>query len=198
MTPNEIIAAPLTLWLAPVGTAFPLIDAAPANTWIKVGTNGDRNYEEAGVTVTHSQTNSEVVTAGSTGPVKVFRTAEGMKVGVTLLDISLEQYATALSKAAITTTAAGTGTAGFKKMGLSQGETVATYALLARGDSAYGDGMAAQYEVPRCYQSAQPAPVYRKGTPAAIALEFTALEDATAAAVTERFGRLIMQTAVAL
>ncbi len=29
MQPYEIIGAPFTLWLAPTGTAFPLIDAAP-------------------------------------------------------------------------------------------------------------------------------------------------------------------------
>ena len=198
MTPYEIIGAPLTLWLAPVGTAFPLIDAAPANTWIKVGTNGDRNYDEAGVTVTHGETFSEVATAGSTGPVKAFRTAESLKIKLMLLDVSLEQYATALGKATIATTAAGIGTAGFKKMGLSQGESVALYALLARGDSPYADAMTAQYEVPRCYQSAQAAPVYRKGTPAALELEFTALEDASAASAAERFGRLIAQHQVAL
>lgn len=198
MTPYEIIGAPLTLWLAPVGTAFPLIDAAPAGTWVKVGTNGDRNYDEAGVTVTHGETFAEVATAGSTGPVKAFLTAESLKIALTMLDVSLEQYAIALNDAAITSTAAGAGTAGFKKVGLSQGENVVTYALLARGVSPYGDGMSAQYEVPRCYQSAQAAPVFRKGVPAGLQLEFTALEDATAANAAERFGRLVAQTAAAL
>lgn len=198
MTPYEIIGAPLTLWLAPVGTAFPLIGAAPANTWIKVGTNGDANYDDAGVTVAHSQTFAEARPAGTTGPVKAWRTAEDLKLSLMLWDLSLEQYATAMDKAAVATTAAGTGTAGFKKIGLSQGEEVTLYALLARGVSPYGDGFTAQYEVPRCYQSGSPKPVFKKGVPAALELEFTALEDSSAASAAERFGRFVAQHQVAL
>ena len=193
MTPYEIIGAPLTLWLAPVGTAFPLIDGDPAVAWIKVGTSGDRNYSDAGVTVTHNQTLDQARPAGSVGPVKAFRTAEDLMISLELWDITLEQYATALNAAAITTTAAGAGTAGFKKLGLSQGESVTTYALLARGVSPYGDGFNAQYEVPRCYQSASPKPVFNKGKPAGLALEFAALEDPAAASAAERFGRLVAQ-----
>jgi len=199
--PYEIVGQPLTLWLAPVATAFPLIDAAPAAEWIKVGTSGDRNYSDQGVTVTHNQTINKVRPAGSVGPRKAFRPDEDLMFGLTLWDVTLEQYAIALGHVAtdaVATTAAGVGTAGFKKLGLSRGATIPEMALLARGVSPYGDGMAAQYEVPRCYQSANPAPVYNKGVPAGIALQFEALEDESAASDAERFGRLIAQTAVAL
>lgn len=193
MTPYEIVGAPLTLWLAPVGTAFPLINAAPAAGWIKVGTNGDANYSEEGVTVTHSETIATATPAGRTGAAKAWRTGEQLMVGVTLWDITLEQYAAALNGAVVATTAAGAGTAGFKKMGLSQNQDVTLYALLARGVSPYGDGMAAQYQVPRCYQSGNPAPQYQKGVPTGLALEFMALEDPNAASAAERFGSLIAQ-----
>jgi hypothetical protein len=193
MEPYEIIGAPLTLWLAPVGTAFPLIDAAPAAGWIKVGTSGDLNYSDDGVTVTHSQTFEQARPAGSIGPRKAWRQSEDLMISLTLWDLTLEQYATALNDAEITTTAAGAGTAGFKKLGLSQGEDVAFYALLARGVSPYGDGFNAQYEVPRCYQSGNPKPAYKKGVPAGLELEFTAFEDTAAASANERFGRLIAQ-----
>lgn len=198
MTPYEIVAGPFTLWLAPVGTAFPLIDAAPAVAWVKVGTGGDKNYSEDGVTVAHSQSIEQARPAGTVGPVKAWRTEEDLMISLTLWDITLEQYATALNAAAVTTTAAGEGTAGFKKLGLSQGQEVATYALLARGISPYGDSYAAQYEVPRCYQSGNAEPAYLKGTPAGLDLEFTALEDANAASASERFGRLVAQHAAAL
>ncbi len=49
--------------------------------------------------------------------------------------------------------------------------------------------------MPRCYQSANAAPVHRKGVPAGLQLEWTALEHAAAATPDERFGRLIVQTA---
>lgn len=198
MTPYEIVGNPLTLWLAPVGTAFPLIDAAPSGSWIRVGTNGAANYADDGITASHNQTIEQARPAGAVGPVKAWRTAEDMMLGLTLWDVSLEQYAAALNGASITTTAAGVGTAGFKKLGLSQGQEVKLYALLARGVSPYGDTYAAQYEVPRCYQSASPKPAYAKGKPAGLALEFTALEDLAASSAGERFGRLIAQHAVAL
>lgn len=195
--PFEIIAAPFTLYLAPVGTAFPAVDVAPGGAWVKVGTSGDRNYTEDGVTVQHSQTIEQFRAAGSTGPIKAFRTEEALLISMVLADVSLEQYALALNHNAITTTAAGAGVPGTKKAGLSRGAFVAQRALLVRGVSPYGDAMDMQYEVPKAFQSGSPEAVYRKGEPAALALEFTALEDPGAASTAERFGRLVAQTAPA-
>lgn len=199
MLPYEILAAPFTAWWAPVGTAFPLIGAAPAVDWIKIGTSGDRSETEEGVTVAHSQEINLVRTAGATGPVKAFRTQEGLVISFALLDVTLEQYKLALNSNAIGTTAAGVGTAGFKALKLYQGLEVEAMALLLRGEaSAYGDGYRSQYEVPVCFQSGSPEPVFTKGDPASLALEFTALEDPNAASPDLRFGRLVMQNAAAL
>ncbi len=194
--PYEIIGSPLTLWLAPVGTAFPLVNAAPAVAWKLVGTGGDKNYTEEGVQVMHDQTLNEVFTAGSTGPRKVFRPRETFKLGVTVMDMTLEQYGNVLGT--VTTVAPGVGTPGTKKVGLTRGTTVATFALLARGPSPFADGMNAQFEVPIVYQSGNPRPTFSKGNPAGLAIEFSALEDPAAALDTERFGRLIAQHAAAL
>lgn len=193
MEPYEIIGAPFTLWLAPVGESFPLIDADPAGNWVMIGTSGDENYTEDGVQVGHDQTISKVFTAGTTGPRKAFREREELMISLTLMDMTLEQYLYALNSVEVTTTAAGSGTAGFKKMGLSQGEEITLYALLARGPSAYGAGFNAQYEVPRCFQSGSPRPVFTKGRPTGVDLEFTALEDQAASTAAERFGRLVQQ-----
>lgn len=192
--PYEILAGPLDLWLAPPGTAFPLISAAPGAGWAMVGTAGIRNYSDDGVTVEHIQKIDTATPAGALGPVKAWRTEEGLLIGITMWDVSLEHYATALGGAAPTTTAAGAGAAGFKKIGLSRGTDVLTYALLARGkSSAYGDAFKLQYEVPVCFQNANPKPVFKKGTPAGLAMEFMALEHAAAASDLERFGHLVMQ-----
>lgn len=198
MEPYEIIGQPLELYLAPIGTAFPLIDAAPAVDWVNVGTSGVNSQDENGVTVTHSQTITKARPGGTTGVRKVFRTEEELMFKVTLWDVSLEQYLLALNSNTIATTAAGSGTAGFKQLGLSRGKTVAAYALLARGVSPYDDAMAAQYQVPRCYQSASPAIAYKKGVPAGIELEFTALEDLNAATDDVRFGSMVFQHQAAL
>lgn len=190
MTPFEIIGAPLTLWLAPVGTAFPLTHVAPAVAWTKVGSNGDRSYEAGGVTTTHAKVYDKVRTAGASGPVKAFLTEEDLMFGVTLLDMTLEQYALALNGNAVTTVAPAAGVPGTKKIGLSEdvGRTK-EYALLARGLSPYNEALVMQFEVPRCFQSGAPAPVFRKGGGgAALALKFEALEDLAAANAQERFG----------
>lgn len=193
MRPYEIIAAPMTLWIAPVGTAFPLISAAPGVGWIKVGTNGDRSYENGGVTTTHAKVYDKVRTAGASGPVKAFLTEEDLMFGVTLLDMTLEQYQLALNGNTVTTVAPASGQPGTKKIGLSEdvGRT-REYALLARGLSPYNEALAMQYCVPRCYQSGAPAPVFRKGgTGAALALSFEALEDLTTEIAQERFGYIL-------
>lgn len=194
MSPFEIIGAPLTVWIAPIGTAFPLINVAPAVAWTKLGTNGDRNYSNDGVTVAHSKTYQKARPAGASGPVKAFLDEEDLMIRLTLWDLTLEQYQYALNSNTVTTTAAAAGVAGFKKIGLSQsvGKTK-EFALLARGLSPYDEAMNAQYEVPRCYDSGSAEPVFRKGVPAGLALELTALEDLNAASDVERFGRFVAQ-----
>lgn len=193
MTPYEIIGAPLTLWVAPVGTAMPTIAAAPGVGWTKVGTNGDRSYENGGVTVTHGKAYDKVRTAGASGPVKAFLSEEDLMFGLTLLDVSLEQYQLALNGNTITTVAPASGQPGTKKIGLSEsvGRTK-EYALLARGLSPYNEALAMQFCIPRCFQSGAPAPVFRKGgTGAGLALTFEALENLTASSEEERFGYIL-------
>ncbi len=192
MRPYEIIMAPYTVWLAPAGTAFPLITAAPGAGWVRIGTNGDANYG-TGVTVTHNQTFEEAIPEGANAAVKASRVEEQLMVAFTLWDLSIEQYALALNDATVTTVAAGSGTAGTKSMGLSMGFGVTEHALLARGVSPENDAMVAQYEVPRVYQRGNPAPVYSKRLPSGLAFEFKALADLDAASDTERFGRVVHQ-----
>ena len=190
MTPFEIIGAPLTLWVAPLGTAFPVINAAPAVAWTRIGTNGDRNYEAGGITVSHTRSYDKVRTAGASGPIKAILSEEDLMFGVTLLDLTLEQYAIAMNGNTITTVAPATGIPGTKRIGLSEAPGLTReYALLARGLSPYNEALPLQFEVPRCFQSGSPEPVFRKGgTGAGLALQFTALENLAAVSAEERFG----------
>lgn len=191
MSFHEIIGAPLTVWVAPVATAFPTIVAAPTVGWTRLGTNGDRNYDNAGVEVIHGKTYEKVRTAGASGPVKAFLTEEDLMFRLTLLDITLEQYAYALNNNTITTVAPGPGVPGTKSIGLSEdvGRT-AEFALLARGLSPYNPALAMQFEIPRCFQSGAPSPVFRKGTPAGLQLTFDVLENQAASNAQQRFGVL--------
>lgn len=197
--PFEVVAQPFTLYVATVGTAFPAIDATPGGGWTKVGTSGDLNYSEDGVTVSHNQTVEKWRALGSTGPRKAFRTEEELHVMLTLMDLTLEQYQLAMDYNTVTTQAAGTGVAGYKKLGLTRGLEVTPKALLVRGSgSPYGDGWNTQYEIPVAVQVGEPEVVFQKGEPAGLALEFEALEDPDAGSVAERFGRIIAQHATAL
>lgn len=195
--PYEIIMAPAELYLAPVSTAFPDVDESPASPWVRLGTSGKDNMDEVGVTVTHNQTFATKRTLGSTGPVKVTRTEEDLTIEATLLDLTAEQYAKALNGVTVTDTAAGAGTPGTRSITMRQGTSVTQFALLCRGASPYGDSYAGQYQVPKCYQSAAPAPVFSKGDAAALKLTFTAVEDLDAATEAERFGKLVLQDAAA-
>ena len=199
--PYEILAAPFTLYHAPLGTAFPLIDAVPGVDWIKLGTSGDLNYADDGVTVEHSQTTKLFRALGNGGPRKAFIDEENLIIKLMLADVSLEQYLAALNHNTVTTVAAG-GEAGYKKIGLTRGATLVHRALLLRGRrSAYGDNgnlgldWNAQYEVPIAVQTGSPSAVWRRSDPVALALEWTALVDFNAATEAERFGRLLMQHA---
>jgi len=197
-TPYEVVAQPFTLWVAPVGTAFPDVDTAPNGSWTKIGTSGDLNYTEDGVTITHSQSVELWRALGSTGPRKAFRGEEELRIAMVLADVSLEQYKNALNGNTVTDTPAGVGTPGYREVGLSRGLNISEYALLVRGSgSPYGDSFAMQYEIPRAVEAGEPEVVYNKTEPAGLSLEFVALEDVNASDASERFGRLVAQDAVA-
>lgn len=173
----EVIAAPFTAWVAAPGTAFPTLATAEeafASGWTKIGTSGDKNYSEAGVTVTHTQTQGQFVSAGGITPRKKWRTDEGMQVAFDLVDLSPKQYALIMDNAAVTTV---TGAAGEQWFQLKRGIAVHFYALLLRGVSTLNEEKEGQYEISTCAQMSNPAPKFAlKGGPAMLALQFDVLE----------------------
>ena len=195
-TPFEIIAAPVIVYQAALGESMPLIDAAVAGNWAKIGTSGDQNITEDGVTVEHPDETESFYSVGGTGPVKVFRVREGFMCRFVLADISLEQYRHILNDNSVTDTAASSGVAGFREVDIYRGFGVSQVALLIRGTfSAYGDSWNSQFEIPNCYQTGSPEPVFQKGVPAALAFQYTAIEDPLAATSADRFGRIVVQDA---
>lgn len=192
--PVEIIATPFTVWLAAVGTAMPVTDAAPGGSWTKLGTSGPLNYGEEGVTIENPQTIVKWRSLGAAAPIAAFRTEEDTIIRLMLHDITLEQYRFALNGNAVATTAAGSGTAGFKTLSLERGLDVVTYALLARGGkSPYGAAFNMQYEIPIVFESGSPSVVFSKGAPAGLELSFEALRHSSGG-----IGRIVPQTALAL
>ncbi|MAM39342.1 MAG: hypothetical protein CL949_12785 [Erythrobacter sp.] len=201
MTPFEIICAPMQVFIAEVGTAFPTLDDEPGAGWTLLGKNGSRSTTTDGVTVSHTKAFSKVKTDGATGPVKATLDDEELMFRLNILDLSLEAYQQVLNGNTIAETAAGSGTVGFKKIGLSQGPNrTREFALIARGASPYNDALPLQYCVPRCYESGNAEPIFKKGgTGASLRLEMTALEDLSDGVTDdERFGYLIAANAAAL
>src|SRR4051794_8094622 len=136
--PNEVVASPLTIYLAAIGTAFPLIDDEPADfapAWVKLGTEGSNNYDDSGVSVSHAETVSDFTPAGSTMPTKRFRTAESFEMKVNLVDLSPDVYAKVMNDAHVTDVAAGSGIAGESYFDLFRGDQVNSFAVIARGQS---------------------------------------------------------------
>lgn len=161
--PDEIVASPLTLFLAPIGTAFPAIADEPADfdaAWLILGTEGDLNYDDSGVSVSHSETVSDFTPAGSTMPVKRFRTAEQVEFSLNLVDISPAAYALVMNDAPVTSS--GTD----DSFSLFRGDQVNSFAVLARGMSAINNELAMQYEISKAFVSVNGNVVYKKGDPA--------------------------------
>lgn len=176
--PEEIVASPLTIFLADVGTAFPLIDDLEADfavDWIKLGTEGDLNYDDSGVSFSHSETVNDFTPAGSTMPVKRFRTAESFMLKLNLVDISPEQYALVMNDAAVTTVPATGSVAGQKHFSLYRGIQVNSFAVLARGQSSVHNDMNLQYEISKAFVSINGDANFNKGTPTMLPTEILAV-----------------------
>lgn len=193
----ELLAGPITLYLAPLGTAFPLVSAAPGAAWVKVGTNGASNYDEDGVNVGGDESIEDWRGLGSTGPLKSWRTEETLTIGLTLRDATPAQVKLAFNNNTVTATAAALGVPGTEKMGLRKGPKVARRAALLRAQqSPLMEVGAMQFEVPIVRFGSASEMTFEKGTPVGTELEFVALEDTAAALEEERFGRLVVQSAV--
>lgn len=179
-TPFEIIAGPFEAYVAPVGEAFPAINAAVAGNWTLLGAGGSKNYTEDGVLVRPEQTVQFIRSLGTTGPRKAFRTEEDIVIEFAIEDARIETYAKILNDATVTTVG---GPPAERNMPLLQGRTVKQLAMLIRGVdiTPYGDtaGWHTQWEIPRVVQDGNPETVYRKGEPVALKCTWRALQDDT-------------------
>jgi hypothetical protein len=176
--PEEIVASSLTLYRAVVGTSFTLIDYAEADfdaAWKKIGVAGSNNYDGSGVSVSHTETVNDFVPAGSTMPVKRFRTAENFEFKLNLVDLSPATYAAVMNNASVTTVPASSGIAGEDSFSLFRGDQVNSFAVLARGLSPVDNTLNMQYEFSKAFLSVNGDVVYNKGVPAMLPLDILAV-----------------------
>lgn len=173
------MAAPLTIYLAPVGTSFPELDDSEASFpvgWTKLGTNGARNYDDAGVDITHDEEVSDFTPAGSTMSVKRFRTGETFEATLNLVDLSPDMYALAMNNATVTDTAAGPGVPGSSLFSLFRGDQVNAFSVLLRGQSTVDNELNMDYRFTRAFVSASGSVNFNKGEPARLAVVIHAVK----------------------
>jgi len=197
--PYEVLVGSGTAYYAPVGTAFGDPFETLSATWIKIGTGGDLNYDEdTGVEFNVTETVNGWTPLGANTPRKYFRTAESVMLKLNVADMTLEQLKIAFNGNAITTVAAASGVAGYKKIGLEKGQNIPSYAFIVRYNASpyMADGMM-EYRHTLMQQKSEPKLTAKKGEPMSFDLEFMALPDAAAAAG-EGMGVWLAQTAVAL
>jgi hypothetical protein len=93
-TPFDIIAGPADLYVAATGASFPAVNLPDTDgsfaSWTKLG------MTSGGVKGKHTQTVDLVQADQRTGPVKAYRSAEGLEITTSLLEITLENFARAL------------------------------------------------------------------------------------------------------
>lgn len=176
--PYQIIMASAQVYWAPVGEVPPLVNAAtPGGRWLPVADFDD--YDDDGVTITHSSKIETVRGAGTTLIRKASRTEEDCMVSFSIMDQALANFRHAVNLNSLTTIPAASGTPGLERMGGLQGVQVQTMALLVRTLSPKsGDPNSfRQIYIPNCYQSGSPKPKYSKGKAAMLELEFTAMQN---------------------
>ncbi len=195
--PWEVVMGPAGLWVAPVGTPFPLADAEPSGPWKKVGTNGNRNYTEDGVTVAIAKTTATFTGLGSMAPIKAVNSVVGWQARVGVADLSPDLLALLMNGNTVTKTPASGGSVGFDVIDGLIDPQVAVFACVVRGPSPKSPTGYGQFEVVKAFESSESSElVYVKnGTPTVANLQFTAMEDIAAGDGENRFYRFRAMTA---
>lgn len=189
ITPYEVRVGPGRVYVAPTGTAFPLVGAAPAAAWIDLGRT------EGGVTIRHTKETEAITVDQAMLPVKEVVTAKRLEIEFALAEITVERYAKLLEDATITTTAAGTGVPGTKKVTLFGNDSHKQFAMLVRVPSGSFDGDS-QYELKNVVRgSGDMEMAFKKGEKTVIPTTWVALEDS---ANPGQFGTYVEYTAAAL
>lgn len=189
--PYEIVIGPAEVYVAPVGTAFPAINATPGAGWTLVGLAGSSNYSEDGVIVRSPRSSALVRPLGSTAPVKGAITETGFEVEFTVMDLSpaMMQLAFGADTTDVTVVAQASGIAGNQYGDIPTNPVPKHKALLVRcAQSSFGDGFNTQFEVYSAFQTGSGEGKFSKSDPLMQTHIWTAIKTASG------FVRLRQQT----
>jgi len=189
MAAEDILIGAGSAWIAPVGEAYPAINAVPAGNWVSLGRT------DGGTTVKHINTLVHHKVDQALMPVKSTRTDIGVEVQLPLAEITLERYAKVINNTTVTDVPASAGVAGYRYFTITATSVVATHAILVRVPSPYLVDTYMQYELKCCVQSGEPDPTFNAASKAILATTWTALEDP---ANPGTIGRMLAQDAAPL
>ena len=176
MSDITVVNGPLSIYWAAVGTVFPGIAVDPTTAgFTLLGTSGDKNYTDDGVSINPGQTIEDWIPLGGTFPRKSFRTEEELLVTVKMADLSLAQVRASLNQNTITANASDS------EINLDRGLSVSTIALLVRGTGKSAEVAAGnlQFELFEVREGNSQELSFVKGEPAGVELEFRALDNST-------------------
>ena len=150
--------------------------------WRPLGYQAACSITSGGVTITHTQGTNAIYCLGRPAPSKYVRTTDEYKVGFELQDMTAQTYAEILES----TLRVGEATDQIQVAGFSMTRqtVMRRYALLVRGTglSPYLPGQGnIQWWTPYVVQTGNPAPVFTRESPAALSVEFSAIDDTRAA-----------------
>lgn len=182
---DQLVGEPLAVYLAPVGTAMPVVTAAPAGSWLLLGTT------DGGQTLSHNGALTLFGDDDHQGKVKATRPEEDVIVKFTLVGMTLENYRKVLGAVSQVLTVGTT-----KTMPMKRGATPVEYAMLLRGDvsSPYG-AYKAQYELYRGVFDGEYEVKFNKTDRAGLEVEFHVLEDDDQAADIDKMGKMVASLA---
>ena len=168
MAELEIIAGPMKIYAAPAVEAMTAVGSSPAGNWVLLGTSGDLNYTEEGVTIRNEQETEMWRSLGSPYPRKSFRPSADTFVDVVVADMSLVHLRLAWNNNTVTSAS------GFDHISMDAGLAPTEHSLLIRGTGnspliASGN---MQIEIEKCVEVGSRELVFVKGEPVAVAFSF--------------------------
>jgi hypothetical protein len=186
-TPYDRLVGTWRVYLAPAAEAAPTVSSTPSGNWAELGpTDEDQGIKHGGA-LTYFRDNT------AQGPRKAVRPEEEVMVSMTVVGLTLENYAKILNAAANVVSAVGPPAT--KKIPVVRGFNPTEYALLLKGtsDSPYGN-FPGQWYFPRVVVDGEPEQVRARDGSPGLEIEFGVLWYASASAG-EEMGIWIVQTA---
>lgn len=179
-SPLEIVFAPGEVYAAPVGEAFPDVNEAPAGNWELIGTEGSKNYDEAGVIIRSPVNMAKFRSLGSTVPRKVSITERDFVVEFTVVDMNPEELSLGYGADPddIVDTPPGGGDAGERAITIPVSPVPLQRALLVRVEqSPFGEGFFMQWEIFAASQVGSSEGTLSKSTPYGVRHTYEAVEN---------------------